>query len=76
MAVQLAIDYTTLIELVEQLSEKQQQDLMLHMLTKHHPKRALTVAEKLHLLEAATLHNEVNQTPSMRRIDEYHDDGR
>lgn len=43
MAVQLNIPYETLIDLVKQLPEEQQQDLLTRLLTQRARQRALTV---------------------------------
>ena len=76
MTVQLNIDYNELVELVEQLSEEQQRDLITQLLTQRSRHRPLTPEEKIQLLEAAKLHNPVNEAPSVRRIDWYDDNGR
>ncbi|MCL4247407.1 MAG: hypothetical protein KJ065_04575 [Anaerolineae bacterium] len=76
MAVQLNIDYEQLVELVEQLSDEQQQALIARLLTQRARQRPLTVDEKIRLLDAAKLHNPVNEQPSPRREDWYGDDGR
>ena len=76
MAVQLSIDYDDLVELVEQLSEAQQQDLITQILTHRARQRPLTSEEKIQLLDAAKLHNPVNEAPSVRRTDWYDDNGR
>jgi hypothetical protein len=67
MAVQLNIDYDDLVGLVEQLSEGQQQDLITQILTHRARQRPLTPEEKIQLLDAAKLHNPVNEAPSVRR---------
>jgi hypothetical protein len=76
MAVQLNLDYDQLVELVEQLSEEQEKDLIVRLLTQRAHQRPLTAQEKIQLLEAAQMHNPVNETPSPRREDWYGDDGR
>jgi hypothetical protein len=76
MAVQLNIEYDQLVELVEQLSEIQQQDLIVRILSQRAQQRPLTADEKIQLLDAAKLHNPMNETPSIRREDWYGDDGR
>jgi hypothetical protein len=76
MTVQLNIDYSDLLELVEQLSEEQQKDLIRQLLTHRARQRPLTSEEKIQLLDAAKLHNPVNETPSVRRVDWYDDNGR
>lgn len=76
MALQLPIQYEQLIELVEQLSEEQQQDLIRRLLTRSAHQRPLTVEEKLQLLDAVKLDVAVNEEPSIRRVDWYDDDGR
>jgi hypothetical protein len=76
MALQLAINYEQLLELVEQLTKDQQQDLMQRLLARHAQGGALTIEEKLSLLDAAKIDNPVNEAPSVRRADWYGDDGR
>ena len=76
MAVQLEIDYTQLMRLVEQLPEAEQKKLIVHILTYRAQQRSLTVEEKIQLLEAAYLHNPIHESPSPRREDWYGDDGR
>ncbi|MAS37947.1 MAG: hypothetical protein CL610_28390 [Anaerolineaceae bacterium] len=76
MALQLPIQYEQLIELVEQLSEEQQQDLIKRLLARSAHQRPLTVEEKLQLLDAVKLDVAVNEEPSIRRVDWYDDDGR
>lgn len=76
MAVHLRIDYEELVELVEQLSEEQQKDLVTQILTHRALQRPLTSEEKIQLLDAAKLHNPINETPSTRRSDWYDDNGR
>ena len=76
MALQLPIQYEQLIELVEQLSTEQQQDLIKRLLTRESQQRPLTVDEKLQLLDAVKLDAAINQEPSVRRVDWYNDDGR
>ncbi|MBC7813274.1 MAG: hypothetical protein H7175_19100 [Burkholderiales bacterium] len=72
----LNLDYDQLIELVVQLSEEQQQELIVRLLTQRGDQRSLTADEKIQLLQAAQLHNPVNEPPSLRREDWYGDDGR
>ncbi len=76
MAVQLNIDYSEVVQLVEQLSEEQQRDLITQILTHRARQRPLTAEEKIQLLDAAKLHNPVNEAPSIRRSDWYDDNGR
>jgi hypothetical protein len=76
MAVQLSLDYDDLLGLVEQLSEAQQQALITQILTHRAEQRPLTPEEKIQLLDAAKLHNVVNEIPSIRRVDWYDDNGR
>ena len=75
MTLQLNIDYSDLIELVEQLSEEQRKDLITQLLTHRARQRPLTPEEKIQLLDAAKLHNPVNEAPSVHRIDWYDDSG-
>lgn len=80
MTLQLPIRYEQLVELVDQLSEEQQQDLMKRLLrrdmTRHAQQRPLTVEEKLRLLDAIKLDVAINEEPSIRRVDWYDDEGR
>lgn len=76
MTIQLNIDYTEVVQLVEQLSEEQQRDLITQILTQRSRQRPLTAEEKIQLLDAAKLHNPVEQAPSIRRMDWYDDNGR
>jgi len=76
MALQLNIEYSDVVELVEQLSEEQQRDLITQILTHRARQRPLTPEEKIQLLDAAKLYNPVNETPSVRRTDWYDDNGR
>jgi hypothetical protein len=74
-SVQLQINYETLVELVEQLPESQQQDLVHHLLKKA-PHIPLTTQEKMSLLRSAQLDVPINEEPPIRREDGYGDDGR
>jgi len=76
MAVQLNIDYSEVVHLVEQLSEEQQKDLITQILTQRARQRPLTAEEKIQLLDAAKLHNPVNEAPSISRADWYDEKGR
>lgn len=76
MAVQLSIDYDQLVELVEQLSEEQQQALIAQLLADKTSQHPLTADEKIQLLDSAKIRNAVNQSPSIHRSDWYNDDGR
>ena len=67
MAVQLKIDYEKLVELVEQLSEAEQKDLIVRLLTQRAHRRSLTIEERIQLLDAAKLNNPINEEPSIRR---------
>ena len=69
MTIRLNIDYEQVVELVEQLSAEQQKELITRLLTQHARQHSLSVEEKIHLLDAAKLHNPVNETPSVRRED-------
>jgi hypothetical protein len=75
MAVQLKIDYEQLVRLVKQLSDAQQNALIAELLNERaqHP---LNAEEKIQRLDAAKLHNAVNEEMSIRRVDWYGDDGR
>ena len=61
---------------MQQLSEEQQKDLITQILTHRARQRPLIPEEKIQLLDAAKLHNPVNETPSVRRSDWYDDNGR
>lgn len=74
MALQLPIHYEQLVELVEQLSEAQKNDLIKRLLTQQSQQRPLTVEEKIKLLDAVKLDVGINQEPSIRRVDWYDDD--
>jgi len=74
MAVQLTIPYETLVELIEQLPEAEQDDL-LERLTRR-KQQPLTAEEWIQEFNAAVLSVEVNEAPSIRREDWYDDDGR
>ncbi len=76
MAMRLSIEYEQLIELVEQLSETQRQDLLARLLAQSTNVHSLTPAEKIKRLKSAQIHQPVNETPSIRREDWYDDDGR
>lgn len=75
MAVQLNIPYETLLSLVEQLPEEQQQDLLQYLI-KRAGDQKLTTDEKLALYHASIMNRPVNEAPSIRRQDWYDDDGR
>jgi len=74
MAVQLTIPYETLVELVEQLPEEQQEDLLERLARRK--QKPLTADAWIAQLNAAVLSVEVNEAPSIRREDWYDDDGR
>jgi len=76
MAAHLNVDYEQVVSLVEQLSEEQQSDLIVRVLTQRARQRPLTIEEKIQLLDAAKLDNPVHEAPSVRREDWYDDDGR
>ncbi|MCB9455244.1 MAG: hypothetical protein H6671_04565 [Anaerolineaceae bacterium] len=76
MALKLPVQYEQLVELVEQLSEEQQNDLIARLLTLQAEHRTLTVEEKIKLLDAIKLNVAINEEPSVRRVDWYDDDGR
>jgi hypothetical protein len=71
--VNLSIDYPTLIELVNQLPEPEQQDLLQHLLKRaqHTP---LTTADRMRLLRAVQIRIPLNEGFLTRREDLY-DDG-
>lgn len=74
MAVQLTIPYETLIDLVEQLPDAEQVKLLNHLALGN--QRPSTAEAWIRQFEAAVLHVEVNEAPSIRREDWYDDDGR
>jgi hypothetical protein len=76
MAVKRNIEYETLVQLVEQLSEQEQKDLIRRLLSHPANVRPLKVEEKIQLLDAAKLSDPLNEVPSIRREDWYNDDGR
>lgn len=76
MAIQLTIEYEALLEIVDQLSEEQQQQLIEQIMEQRARRRALNAEEKIQLLESAQLHNSINEIPSIRRADWYDDHGR
>jgi hypothetical protein len=76
MALQLPVQYEQLIELVDQLSEEQQNDLIQRLLTQRARQHPLTIEEKLKLLDSLKIHAAVREEPSIRREDWYDDDGR
>lgn len=76
MAIQVTIEYEALLEIVDQLSEEQQQQLINQIMEQRLRRRPLNTEEKIQLLESAQIHNPINETPSIRRADWYDDDGR
>jgi hypothetical protein len=76
MSVQLLIHYEQLLELVEQLSAEEQNDLIRRLLQRQSRQRPLTIEEKLQLLDAVKLDVAINEEPSIRRENWYGDDGR
>ncbi len=76
MALQLSIEYEKLLELIDQLSETQQQDLLQRLLKKANSAE-LSKEEKQALLDAMAIDvGEVSSGYSDRRSDWYGDDGR
>jgi hypothetical protein len=76
MALQLTLEYETLIELVDQLSEAQQQDLLQRLQEKVNH-RELSREDKRALLNAMAIDlGEVSPDYSDRRADWYGDDSR
>jgi hypothetical protein len=73
MKVNEPIQYEQLIDLVQQLSEEQQQDLIRRLLALQ---AQHSIEQKLKLLDAVKLDVPVNEEPSVRRVDWYDDDGR
>jgi hypothetical protein len=73
MAVQLAISYQTLVELIEQLPPEEQQDLLLR-LQGHAKRRALTGDEWKALFDSIKISTPVGDSFSLRREDWYDDD--
>lgn len=75
-ALQVIIDFEQVVNLVNQLTYEQQRKIVAHVLTQQAKQRALTIDEKLQLLDAAKITRPVNEIPSIRREDWYSDDGR
>lgn len=76
MVANLKLDYEQIAHLVDQLTEEQQQALIIRILTHRASQRLLTPEEKIQLLDMIKLDNLVNEIPSIRREDWYDDDGR
>jgi hypothetical protein len=76
MADEIVADYARIVQLVDRLSESQQNELIVHLLHRQARQRPLTPQEKIRLFDSAKLYHEVAQTPSPRREDWYDDDGR
>ncbi|PJF29550.1 MAG: hypothetical protein CUN52_07850 [Phototrophicales bacterium] len=76
MVANLKLDYEQIAHLVDQLTEEQQQALIIRILTHRASQRSLTPEEKIQLLDMVKLDNLVNEIPSIRREDWYDDDGR
>jgi uncharacterized protein YheU (UPF0270 family) len=74
MAVQLTIPYETLVELVEQLPYEERTDLAERLARLEQKPR--NVDKWIAMFDAAVLHVEINEAPSIRREDWYGDDGR
>lgn len=75
MPVQLTIPYETLVELVEQLPEAEQEALIERLLSGKQA-RAMSPAERLTAYHASILSVPLREEPSIRREDWYDDDGR
>ena len=73
MTIHLPLQFEQVVDLVEQLSEQQQQILIQRLLARNTEMRPLTPAEKIRLFDASKLHNRVLETPSPRRVDWYDD---
>jgi len=71
-----SIPYEQVVELVERLPEEQQKELLQRLLTRHSQPQALTIEDRLKLLDAIKLDVAFNEEPSVRRVDWYDDDGR
>lgn len=78
MSLQLNVEIgcDQLVDLVEQLSETQKQDLIRRLLDQRGARPTLTTSEKIALLDALKIERAINETPSTRRADWYSDDGR
>jgi hypothetical protein len=70
------VSFEEVVELVDRLSEEQQNELIKHLMMRQAQQRPLTVEEKIKLLDAAKIHIPINEEPSVRREDWYSDDGR
>jgi hypothetical protein len=75
MAVQLSISYESLVDLVEQLPDKQRRDL-LRRLSSDERQRELTTDERMTLLRRAQIDLPLREGFSLRREDWYGDEGR
>lgn len=64
------------IALAEQLSAEERAALVRHLQADSLPSAPLTAEERKRRWQAAILHAEVNEVPSIRREDWYGDDGR
>jgi hypothetical protein len=76
MTIHLPLQFQQVVDLVDQLSEQEQQILIQRLLARNTEMSPLTPAEKIRLFDASKLHNRVLETPSPRRADWYNDDGR
>lgn len=70
------ITFQEIVALVDQLSDDQQNELVKQILLRQAKQRPLTIEEKIKLLDAVKISAEVNEEPSVRRVDWYGDDGR
>lgn len=75
MTVQLTISYETLLELVKQLPEDQQQDLIRH-LPGHGRAEELTASDRIRLLRSVQVDRPLDEGFSLRREDWYDDEHR
>jgi hypothetical protein len=64
-----------ILRAAEQLSPEEQA-ILIQQLQEHTRQRVFPVDDKMELLRAAQLDVQVNQEPSVRRVDWYDDDGR
>jgi hypothetical protein len=69
------VSYEQVVALVDRLSPVEQTRLTTYLLEAAQ-KRQLSAEEKMRLLRSIQFDVEVNETPSVRRVDWYDDDGR
>ncbi|KAB2902365.1 MAG: hypothetical protein F9K27_17070 [Anaerolineae bacterium] len=70
------VSFEEVVEIVDRLSDDQQNELIKHLMIRQAQQRPLTVEEKIKLLDAVKIHTPIHEEPSVRREDWYGDDGR